>query len=63
MIIESFSWRQKRHLFDVLLYAGGTFRISQLMFGEMFISFKFQICVDRDVVVEYFMFENESLWL
>ena len=42
----------KKTFFDVLLQAGASFSISQVMVGEMFMSFRFQMCVDKEVLVE-----------
>ena len=33
------------------------------MVGVMFLFFRFHMCVDRDVLVEYFLLVNESLWV
>ena len=38
--IASFLCRQKRHLFDVLLYVDPSFSISQVIVGEIFMSFR-----------------------
>ena len=38
--------------FNVLLSAGASFSISKVMVGEMFMSFRYQICVDKEVLVE-----------
>ena len=51
MIIANFLWKQRRH-FYVLLLAGASFIISQVMVGEMFMSFKCHMCVGKEVLVE-----------
>ena len=41
---------------------GASFRISQVMVCEMFMSFKCQMYVDNDVLVEGLLLEKEILW-
>ena len=62
VIIASFWWRQRRP-FDVLLLAAASFSISQVMVGEMFMSFRCHMCVDKKVLAESFPMAKESLWL
>ena len=42
----------KKVFFDVLLYVGASFSIFQVIVGEMFISFRCQMYVDNEVLVE-----------
>ena len=42
----------KRGIFYALLYAGASFSISQVIVGEMFISFRYHMCEDKEVLDE-----------
>ena len=42
VMIANFSWRQSRHILDILLWAGADFITSQVMFDVMFPSFSFK---------------------
>ena len=48
VIITSFSWRLRRH-FLCLFYVGASFSISQVIVGEMFMSFRHHKCVDKEL--------------
>ena len=58
-----FLWRQSKQLLHILLQAGADFITSQVMLDVMYLSFSFQMYADRVVLFEYFLFENESLWV
>ena len=47
-----FLMEAKKAVFDELLLAGASFSISQVMVGEMFMSFRCKMCVDKEVLVE-----------
>ena len=59
----NFSWRQKRHFLDVLLKAGACFIISQVIAGEVFVSFSCHMYEDKEVLDAKFLYLKERLWL
>ena len=62
MIITSFSWRQRRY-FYVLLKAGASFSISQVRVGKIFMSFTYQMCMDKEELVELVLLVKKCLCL
>ena len=47
-----FLMETKQAFFDVLLSVGTSFRISKVMIGVTFISFRCLMCMDDDILVE-----------
>ena len=52
VIIASFSWRQRRHYFVSCCKRLLILVFPQVMVGETFMSFRFHICVDKEVLVK-----------
>ena len=59
VIIATFSWRQSRHLLDILLVVRADFITFQVMLGVMFLSFNFQMYADRFIVQAFFICKQE----
>jgi hypothetical protein len=61
--MQSFSWRQRLHLFPPLEYEAARFRIDQLIVKSCCFSFKFHTYFESSVLFLYITLLNDLLWL